>query len=235
MTRNHPIRLLIHGARGRMGSRISALAATDQRFGVVGAHDLDDQDAAQRHAPGSVDVIIDFSSDSGAHRALALAQRLHCALLVGTTGLSPATLDALTDAARTNPVMVAANTSRGVAVLNHLIAQAARLLGPDYHIDLVESHHAAKKDAPSGTAKRMLCSLRDQAHVDVPPERVHCIRAGDIVGEHTLQFAGPGERLQITHIATNRDVFAVGALNAAAWLAGKSPGNYTIEQSLGLG
>lgn len=234
MTHTHPIRLLIHGARGRMGSRISALAATDQRFAVVGAHDIDDRDAAQHHAQGSVDVIIDFSSDSGAHEALSLAQRLRCALLVGTTGLSKETLDALASASRTMPVMVAANTSRGVAVLNHLIAQAARLLGPDYHIDLVESHHAAKKDAPSGTAMRMLRSLRDHAQVDVPPERVHCIRAGDIVGEHTLQFAGPGERLQITHIATSRDVFVVGALNGAAWLAGKTPGNYTIEQSLGL-
>jgi 4-hydroxy-tetrahydrodipicolinate reductase len=234
MTRTESIRILIHGARGRMGSRITVLAATDQRFSVVGAHDLDDLDAAQRHAPGSVDAIIDFSSDSGAHGALALARRLRSALLVGTTGLSKSTIDALGAAANDIPIMIAANTSRGVAALNHLIAQAAQLLGPDYHIDLIESHHAAKKDAPSGTAVRMLRALREQAHVDVPAERVHCLRAGDIVGEHTLQFSGPGERLLITHIATSRDVFVIGALNAAAWLAGKPPGNYTIEQSLGL-
>jgi 4-hydroxy-tetrahydrodipicolinate reductase len=233
MTTTRPIRLLIHGARGRMGARISALAATDQRFSVVGAHDFDDRDAAQRHAPGSVDVMIDFSSDSGAREAGQLAQRLNAALLVGTTGLSMDTRAALDEASRRVAVLIAANTSRGVAVLNHLIAKAARLLGPDYHIDLIESHHAAKNDAPSGTALRMITALKDHG-VDVPADRIHCIRAGDIIGEHMLQFSGPGERVQLAHIATSRDVFAIGALAAAAWLAGRPPGRYSIEQSLGL-
>ena len=234
MTDTPSIRLLIHGARGRMGARISALAATDRRFSVVGAYDIDDRSRAESHQRGSVDAIIDFSSDSGAQHALALAQRLQCAVVIGTTGLSPATMAAVHAASRTVAVMVAANTSRGVAVANHLIAQAARLLGPAYHIDVVESHHAAKKDAPSGTALRMVKALKDGAGADVPPDRIHCIRAGDIIGEHMVQFAGPGERVQIAHIATSRDVFAIGALDAAAWLAGKPAGRYTIEQSLGL-
>jgi 4-hydroxy-tetrahydrodipicolinate reductase len=154
--------------------------------------------------------------------------------MVGTTGLSPATIAALDAAALAIPVMVAANTSRGVAAVHHLLAETARLLGDTYHIDLIESHHAAKKDAPSGTALRMVKALQDGAGVDVPADRIHCIRAGDIIGEHTVQFAGPGERVQITHIATSRDVFVLGALEATAWLAGKPPGRYTIEQSLGL-
>jgi 4-hydroxy-tetrahydrodipicolinate reductase len=234
MTDTRSICLLIHGARGRMGARISALAATDRRFCVVGEHDVDDRERDEAHPSGSVDVIIDFSSDSGAQHALALAQRLSCALLIGTTGLSPATQAAVDAASRMVAVMVAANTSRGVAVVNHLIAQAARLLGPAYGIDLVESHHSGKKDAPSGTALRMVKALKDHASVDVPADRIQSIRAGDIIGEHMMSFTGPGERVQIAHIATSRDVFALGALQAAAWLAGKPAGRYTIEQSLGL-
>src|SRR5262245_35435539 len=129
MTHMTETRLLIHGARGRMGSRIGALATNDGRFRVVGAHDLDDADRAQSHAPGAVDGIIDFSSDAGAARAAKLALQLRSAVLVGTTGLSPGTIEAINAAGRSVAVMIAANTSRGVAVLNHLIVEAARLLG----------------------------------------------------------------------------------------------------------
>ncbi|MCI0366616.1 MAG: 4-hydroxy-tetrahydrodipicolinate reductase [Phycisphaerales bacterium] len=233
---SHPrqIRLMVHGARGKMGARIVALARDDARFNIVAAHDVHDSAQADRLAPGSIDVLIDFSSDHGARRAATLARTLRCALLVGTTGLSQDSLDFIEQSARWVPVMVAANTSLGVAVLNHLAAEAARLLGSEFNIDLIESHHTAKRDAPSGTALRLAQALRDRAGIELPRQRIHSLRAGDIVGEHLIQFAGPGEILCISHQATNRDLFVRGALRAAAWLCGKPPGRYTIEQSLGL-
>jgi 4-hydroxy-tetrahydrodipicolinate reductase len=226
---------MVHGARGKMGARLVAVARDDNaRFNVVAAHDVHDSEQADRLAPGSVDVLIDFSSDQGARRAASVARSLRCALLVGTTGLSQDSLDFIEQAARSVAVMVAANTSLGVAVLNHLSAEAARLLGPEFSIDVIEAHHTAKRDAPSGTALRLTQALRDRAGVEVPRERVHSVRAGDIIGEHSIQFAGPGEILCISHSATNRDLFVRGALRAAAWLCGKPAGRYTIEQSLGL-
>jgi len=231
---HEPIRLLISGARGRMGERLEILARQDANFRVVAAIDRDDppRDAPLDLAPP--DVIIDFSSDEGAARAAALASRFQAALLVGTTALSPRTHQTLDALAAQVPVLLAANTSLGVAVLNHLAVQAAKALGPEYSIDLIEHHHALKTDAPSGTALRLAESLRAHAGVPLPPERIHAVRAGDIVGEHTVQFAGPGERITITHAATSRDLFVRGALRAAAWLKGKTPGRYAIEQTLGL-
>lgn len=232
MSTHTSVRLLIHGARGKMGARLAALARSDARFNVVAEIDRDDDTNAVMS--GSINAIVDFSSDTGAMHAAQLAVKHRAALLVGTTGLSANSLDAIEQAARSCAIMLAANTSLGVSVLHRLIAQAARLLGPAYTIDLIEAHHAAKKDAPSGTALRLIETLKRDAGVDLAADRVHCIRAGDIVGDHTLQFAGPGERLKISHSATNRDVFAQGALRAIHWLARQSPGRYTIEQSLGV-
>lgn len=217
-----------------MGTRIIALAHSDERFNVVASVDRNDAASADALRAGTVDVVIDFSSDDGARRAAQLADRLGAALLVGTTALSPETLDLLEKTSQNVAVMIAANTSLGVAVLNHLAAEAARLLGSEYQIDIIESHHVMKKDAPSGTALRIAQAIRDSTGIDLPADRMHCIRAGDIIGEHTIHFAGPGERIQLSHSATNRDLFARGALRAAAWLHTQKPGLYTIEQSLGL-
>jgi 4-hydroxy-tetrahydrodipicolinate reductase len=228
------LQLVINGARGRMGRLVRALATDDERFRVVACLGRDDHDDAPQLAPRDVDVVIDFSSDEGARCAAALAQRTGAALLVGTTALSAKTLDRIEVSARSAPVMIAPNTSRGIAVMNHIVTETARLLGTEFCIDLVEYHHAAKRDAPSGTARRILDSLRDQAGVEVPPEHVHSIRAGDIPGEHQVEFTGPAERLKIFHLVAARDVFARGALNAAAWLADRPAGRHTLEQSLGL-
>lgn len=176
------VRLLVHGSQGRMGARIAALARDDARFTLVAAHDRDDAAQADAIARGAIDAIIDFSSDDGAQRAAHHAQRLGAALLVGTTGLSAPTLKNLELTGKSVPVMVAANTSLGVAVLGHLAAEAARLLGPEFDIDLIEMHHTMKRDAPSGTALRLVAALRERAGTDLDPQRVHCIRAGDIVG-----------------------------------------------------
>lgn len=234
MTSNTRIRLVVNGAQGKMGARIATLARNDARFDVVAAIDRDDAPRAAALTPNSADVIIDFSSDEGARSAAELAKRLRCALLVGTTGLSPNSVELIESTSRLVPVMIAANTSLGVAVLNHLIAEAARLLGTDYQIMLTEVHHAMKRDAPSGTALRLARTLRDKAGIDLPQERIHSVRTGDVIGDHMLEFASPQDVVKISHSALSRDLFASGALNAAAWLHQQPPGKYSIEQSFGL-
>lgn len=130
--------------------------------------------------------------------------------------------------------MVAPNTSLGVAVLCHLVAEAARLLPARFDVDLVDRHHARKKDAPSGTALRIAAAMRDRGGRELPLDRCHALRGGDVVGEHEIQFAGDDQVVRISHAAGSRDVFARGALDAAAWLAGRRPGRYGIEDALGL-
>ncbi len=217
-----------------MGARTCALARDDPRFEVVAEIDPPAGADTRLRAADRVDAIIDFSSDEGARGAARLALEYGAALLVGTTGLSPQTLAAIDVAAQSTPVMVAANTSVGVAVLTALATRAARLLGPDYDLNLIEVHHAGKRDSPSGTALRIAEALRQEAGVELPADRIHALRGGDVVGEHTVELAGPGERIRISHFSTNRDLFARGALRAAAWLRGRAPARYTIEQALGL-
>lgn len=228
------IRLAVHGAWGRMGQRICSLACDDERFRVVIALGREEASEGGTAADTSCDVVLDFSSPSGAERAARLALQHRAALLVGTTSLSRQTLGVLDDAARSVPVMIAPNTSLGVVVLNHLTTEAARLLGHAFDVDIVERHHAGKRDAPSGTARRLADILREKSGVAIGPERIQSIRAGDVVGEHAVLFTGPGQSLKILHSVTTRDVFAAGALRAAAWLCGRAPGRYTIEQAFGL-
>ena len=229
----HPIALLINGARGRMGMMIARLAGDEPRFRIAAQRDQGD---ASTPLATPVDVIIDFSSEAGAVDALRLAREHRAALLMGTTGLSAAAQRTLDDAAQSIALLQAPNTSLGVAVLAHIAAQAARLLGPAFNIDVIEMHHTQKKDAPSGTALRLANAIRQRGDAGdrLPDDRIHALRAGDIIGEHAIQFAGPGERLTLTHQATSRELFARGALHAAAFLARKPPGRYTIEQALGI-
>lgn len=217
-----------------MGSRLCALVANDARFELVAAIDRADPEPVQTDAL-ALDAIIDFSSDAGAREAAALARRHRAALLVGTTGLSDETKQIVMALADTAAVMIAPNTSLGVAVMSHLVAEAARLLGSRYDIDVIETHHAMKKDAPSGTALRLVKALEEKGGRAIASDRVHVLRAGDVIGEHTVQFAGPGEKISITHSATSRDLFVLGALDAAAWLARQKPGRYVVEQAMGLG
>jgi 4-hydroxy-tetrahydrodipicolinate reductase len=233
------IRLVVHGASGRMGRRLCALIETDVRFDLSGAFDRPTSSvqptARDENPDGDVDVVIDFSSDDGARRAAAHAARYEAALLVGTTGLSAGTLDVLGDLARSVPIMIAPNTSRGVAVMTHLVAEATRLLGSAFEVDLVEEHHHHKRDAPSGTALRLVEAVERRRAGALPPDRVHCVRAGEIIGEHEVRFSGSRERIKISHSALDRDLFAAGALDAAAWLAGRPAGQYRIDDVLGLG
>jgi 4-hydroxy-tetrahydrodipicolinate reductase len=217
-----------------MGQRVQSLARDDARFEIAAALGRENAAAHGHEAGFRGDVVIDFSSPDGAMRAMEIALRERAALLVGTTGLSRGNLRVLDDAARSIAVMIAANTARGVAVVTHLVTEAARLLGERFDVDLLETHHSAKRDAPSGTALRLIDALRDCAGLTLARDRVHSIRAGTVIGEHVIRFSGPGENLEISHAVADRDVFAAGALDAAAWLHGRPPARYTIGQALGL-
>jgi 4-hydroxy-tetrahydrodipicolinate reductase len=177
-------------------------------------------------------AVLDFSSPEGTDHALALARAAGAALLVGTTGHAPTTIRKLEEAARSTAVLVAPNTSLGVTLLAELAARAATVLGSGYRASIVEAHHDQKKDAPSGTAKRLASAVRG-AGGNLPDDQVLAVRGGDVVGEHTIRFAGQGEYVELTHRATTRDLFARGAIHAAIWLAGREPGWYTMEDVAG--
>jgi 4-hydroxy-tetrahydrodipicolinate reductase len=174
------------------------------------------------------DVAIDFSLPEGFDAILTMSVERGVALVSGTTGLSPSQFETQDRAATRIPVLWASNFSLGVAVLHDLVERAASVL-PAWDCDIVETHHARKLDAPSGTAVTL------GAAVEAGGASPHyaSVRAGDIVGEHLVQFATAGERIELVHRATNRDIFARGALQAAVWLAGRGPGRYRIRDLLG--
>ncbi len=183
--------------------------------------------AAELSGAPDFDAAIDFSLPEGFGPVLALCAERGRALVSGTTGLEPAQRQALDAAARAIPVLWASNFSVGVAVLDELVERAARAL-PGWDCDIVESHHVHKKDAPSGTA----LTLGESAQRGGAQPRYASLRAGDIVGEHLVQFAGHGERIELVHRATSRDIFARGALQAAARLHGRAPGRYAMRDLL---
>ena len=200
---------------------------------------------------GVADVWIDFSSPAAtAANATAAAER-GAALVVGTTGVDAAGKKALGDAATRVPVVFAPNTSVGITALIRLVADAARLLGPGYDLEIVETHHRAKRDAPSGTALRLAEALaeatgrnladdaRYERHGDVGPRTareigIQTLRGGDVIGDHTVFFLGSGERIEITHRASSRETFARGAVRAAQWVKGRAPGLYDMRDVLSL-
>lgn len=231
-------RLLIHGATGRMGQALLRLCAQREDCRVVAA--VSARPPAQRVVDGvphfaaaelggvpDFDVAIDFSLPAGFDAVLATCLSRGAGLVSGTTGLSDAQRTALADAAGRIPVLWAANFSLGVALLEDLVERAASAL-PDWDCDIVEMHHVHKQDAPSGTALALgAAAERGGAH-----PRYASLRAGDIVGEHTVQFAAAGERIELVHRAGSRDIFARGALHAAAALPGRAAGSYRLRDLL---
>jgi len=231
-----PFRLAITGRAGRMSARLRDLASADSRFELIGSLGArGGETALQRdvRAAAPVHVVVDFTNESGANHALALARAAGAALLVGTTGLPRGILDEMGDLARSRPVMIAPNTSLGAAVMTRLVEIAARCLSGRCDIDIIERHHVHKRDAPSGTARRLADAIGRATGAELPPERIHAVRAGAIIGEHEAAFTAPEEILKIFHQATSRDVFARGALDIAAWLPGRPPGMYGIDDVLG--
>jgi len=195
-------------------------------------------------------VLIDFTSPDSTRHWLKSCRDRGIAMVVGTTGLQPQDHAAIERAAEDIAVLQSPNMSLGVNVLFKIAGEVAKMLGDDYDKEIVEGHHRFKKDAPSGTAAGLAKSILkamgksrdslvyDRHGDDVVRKRgdigMHSLRIGDEVGRHTAYFAALGERLELTHVATNRDTFAHGALRAAKWLASQKPGRYSVSDLLGL-
>jgi 4-hydroxy-tetrahydrodipicolinate reductase len=255
------MRVAIHGASGRMGQAVARLAAAEGAE-IVGAV-VSPQSAAVGRDVGELagigvlgvevtadvasallgaDVVVDFSTAAALPHLLQLAARRKVAVVSGTTRLDATCERLLDEAAKVVPVLWAPNTSVGVQVLAELVRLAAEKLGLGFDVEIVEAHHRAKVDAPSGTAERLRKAV-EEARAELRPVygregnagprraeeiAVLAMRGGDVIGDHQVHFLGQGERLELTHRATSRDLFARGALRAARFLTGKAPGRYAM-------
>jgi 4-hydroxy-tetrahydrodipicolinate reductase len=259
------VRVVLFGASGRMGREILRIAPERREVDIAAAlvrpgsaldgepvwpalaSALTFQNTLEPERRG--DVLIDFSNAGSFDAALALAVAREMAFVSGTTGLSDVQRGALDHAAQRIPVLWSANFSIGVALLRRMSAEAARVLGVEFDVEIIEAHHRHKRDAPSGTALtlgRAIAEARGTALEEVGVFTRHghgeprapgeigfaVVRGGDIVGDHTILFAGEGERLEFTHRASTRAVFARGALLAARWICGRSAGRYTLDQAV---
>jgi 4-hydroxy-tetrahydrodipicolinate reductase len=251
-------RLAVVGANGRMGRAVVRLAhqAGMEIVCAIGAGDLG-RDAGELAGVGAVgvkiasdasalvgsgaDVLVDFSAPRALEAACVACAKARIALVSGTTGLDENAKAALADAATETAVLWEPNMSVGVHVLAMLVDKANAALGTAYDVEVVEVHHRAKVDAPSGTAIRLGDVVREARSARYVHGRegrpgpraaaelgMHAVRGGDVIGDHTVHFLGEGERIELTHRATNRDLFAHGALRAARWLAGKDAGQYAL-------
>lgn len=257
------IRVVVPGAAGRMGRMVIealvetpgvTLSAAVERPGhpQVG-HELLGISVGENLAQAleQADVFIDFTTPTASTRAVALAAEHGVAAVIGTTGFDSAEEAAIGAAATRIPIVKAANFSTGVSVLLELVNRAARALGPAFDPEVLEIHHKAKRDAPSGTALALgeaIASGRDLSFAEarrasregeIGPRRegeigLAALRGGDVVGEHTVFFLGQSERIELSHRATSRAIFAQGAVRAAVWVVGKPPGLYTMRHVLGL-
>ncbi|WNL48120.1 4-hydroxy-tetrahydrodipicolinate reductase [Dyella sp. BiH032] len=257
---SRPLRLAIVGATGRMGRALLDLLRDDDRFELAAALASSSRlgepvypgDGGMRFTgewpETAPDVAIDFSGPTGLAAALAHCRAHKIALVTGTTGLDKTLQDQLAEAASDIPVLRAANFSLGVAVLRRLVREAAAAL-PDWDLDILEAHHNRKVDAPSGTALALGEAAAAGRGVALAESAVYAregvtgarregsigfavVRGGDIVGEHEVWVIGQGERVELNHRATDRSIFARGAIEAAHWLAGREPGVYDLDAML---
>jgi len=241
-----PLHILINGAKGRMGHAL-ADAAKDLGIAIGATVDLGDDLGT---ALAACDVVVDFSSPQATRAVLELAIARKKAVVIGTTGHSSAEKARLLPLAAKVPCVWAGNFSVGVNLLFALTRRAAAVLGSDYDAEVIEMHHRFKKDAPSGTAERLVEIIREERKLGpdslrhgrhgITGERkssevgVHSLRGGDVVGDHTVMFATLGERVELTHEASDRAIFARGALRAAQWVVTQAPGIYDMQDVLGL-
>jgi 4-hydroxy-tetrahydrodipicolinate reductase len=241
-------KIIIAGAKGRMGQSLLRWAQTMPGIAVTGQIDrgLDLGDFI-----GGCDVVVDFTFHESSVPLAQICARHKKALVLGTTGHSEPEKRELLKIGAQIPMVWSSNFSTGVNVLFWLTRKAAGVLGPDFDVEIMEMHHRLKKDSPSGTAKALAEIVADARHQrtaevlrygreGMPGERtreeigMHSLRGGDVVGDHTVVFAAAGERLELAHKASNRETFASGALRAAQWVAGKAPGIYDMQDVLGL-
>ena len=254
------MKIIVCGAAGRMGKSILNLAALDENIEIVGAIEFEgspfigsgdpkiisDKDLDKALAQGN--VIIDFTNPESALNNLRKVRAAKKSAVIGTTGFSQTQKDEIIAISKEIAVLLSPNMSVGVNLLFNLVGQAAKLLS-DYDIEVFEIHHNKKKDAPSGTAIRLAEIAAQSAGINLEKSAVYerhsvnkargkneigimSARAGDVVGDHTVYFAGPGERIELIHRAHSRDTFASGALKAAKWLNGKKPGLYSMKDVL---
>jgi len=240
-------RIVINGAKGRMGQALLA-AAADLQLPVAASVDVGDDLPA---ALAGADVLVDFSMHGATAKVIECAVAQKKALVIGTTGHSPAEKRRLLALAANVPTVWAGNFSVGVNLLFALTRRATRVLGADYDTEVIEMHHRFKKDAPSGTATRLLEIILEERKLTAAALRhgrsgitgersagevgVHALRGGDVIGDHTVIFAALGERLELTHKASDRGIFARGALRAAQWVVQqRAAGVYDMQDVLGL-
>ena len=226
--KSSPVRVLLIGAAGRMGKTVCELSQSDPEIEISAQCDLGD---SIEPAMKNCDVAIDFSQADSIDEICRAALQHGKSLVIGTTGHSQQQRKTIEKTARSAPIILASNFSVGVNVLLWLTQKAATLLGSEFNPEIVETHHKMKKDAPSGTAKTLAEILKAVRNSEIP---IQSIREGDVVGEHTVIFSGPGESLELTHRAANRGIFAGGALRAAKWIVDKPPGLYSMQDVLGL-
>jgi 4-hydroxy-tetrahydrodipicolinate reductase len=223
-------KICISGSSGKMGSRIAELAKEDAGFRVSGSFDLVEENPEQFIE--EADCLIEFTTPQATMEHLALCAKHKKAMVIGTTGLSDAEQEKIRAASEKMPVVFSPNMSIGVNLLFKMVKDAAKALGPDYSVGIVEAHHTGKKDAPSGTAKEIARIIKDvKPDAEIPIESV---REGDTVGEHTVTFESNVDLIEITHSAKTRDIFAKGALLAAKFAAGKKSGLFTMKDVLKL-
>ncbi len=264
-------KIIVTGATGKMGSRITALSREYNDLKLAGAteregHSTIGKDIGQvigvpamniKVTPrlediiDSSDVIIDFTSAKATLEHLKLAVHSKKAMVIGTTGFEKQDIEGIKEMSKDIPIVLAPNMSVGVNLLLKVLQDIAKIVGNDYDIEIIEAHHRLKKDAPSGTAMKMAQVIaqaidRNLDEVAVYERKgligertkteigIQTVRAGDIVGEHTVLFGGLGERIEITHKASSRDTFARGALKAALWIHKQKPGLYDMQDVLGL-
>ena len=236
------------GPSGKMGRAVVDGAKARKDLRVVSTVDIGDDLAA---GLANAQVYIDFTSPESTRSAAQAAVSRRTAAVIGTTGLGEADERAIAELAKVAPVVVAANFSLGVNLVLGLVRQAAKVLGPEWDAEVVETHHHAKRDAPSGTALAIARAIAAGHGVDYDQVKRHTrdgdvgarprgeigvasVRGGDVVGEHVAYFFGVAERIEIAHRATSRTIFAAGALKAAAWVVGKPPGRYDMLAVLGF-
>ncbi len=241
-----PLSIHINGSRGRMG-RAVADAVREAGLAIAAETDVGDD---LRAAMAKADAIIDFSAPGGTEALLQHAVALRKPIVIGTTGHEPTERRRLLQLAAGVPCVWAGNFSVGVNLLFALTRRAAAVLGSDYDTEVVEMHHRFKKDAPSGTAARLLEIILEERRLGAEALRhgregltgerkptevgVHALRGGDVVGDHTVMFAALGERVELTHKASDRGIFARGAVRAAQWVVGRPPGVYDMQDVLSL-
>jgi 4-hydroxy-tetrahydrodipicolinate reductase len=257
------VRLAIAGASGRMGRALLEAGSADPGTTVAAALDVAGSPAVGGDAQGvrvgddiaaamaAGDILIDFTRPAGTLAHVAACRAARKGIVIGTTGFEGEQLAAIREAARDIPIVLAPNFSIGVNVALKLVDLAARALGPAYDIEVFEMHHKLKVDAPSGTALKLgevAAAARETTHAregvfarhGVTGERkagtigFSVARGGDIIGDHTVYFAGTGERIEITHRSQSRATYAQGAIRAAKWLQGRAPGLYDMDDVLGL-